>query len=173
MQTAKCNVRLSDPKNVDSGMVVQKAPVTPAEVVILRMIHGPDSVDGLKILKPTSDRRSHAQELARLREFYTTRVGDDGPPVVDAAFPGAYPQLPITFKEIGFDGEEEPEANEAEAADTDGDGKLEANELKAALKQMGVTVKGNPKLETLKKMYHDALNAQAAEDGDEDEDEGE
>lgn len=174
MQTAKCNVHLSDPKNVDSGMIVEKAPVTPAEVVILRRIHGHDAVNNIKILNATSDRRSHEGEMARLREFYTMREGDNGPPIVDTTFPGAFPRLPVTFKEIGIDFDDEPEAPAETDADTDGDGKLEASELKAALKDMGVTVKGNPKLETLKKMYHDALNAQAAGDaGDDDEAEGE
>lgn len=163
MQTAKCNVRLADPKNVDSGMIVEKAPVTPAEVVVLQRIHGHDAVTDIKILNSTSDRRSHAGELDRLREFYTMRDGDNGPPIVDACFPGAFPRLPVTFREIGIDlGEQgEPEV-EAETKAEDGD--LDAAGLKAALKQMGVTVKGNPKLETLQKMYDDALNAQAVDD---------
>lgn len=173
MQTAMCSVHLSDPKNVDSGMIVEKAPVTPAEVVVLRRIHGHDAVTNIRILNHTSDRRSHAGELNRLREFYTMRDGDNGPPIVDTTFPGAFPQLPVTFKEIGIDAGDEPGA-QAEDADTDGDGKLEVSELKDALKKMGVTVKGNPKLETLKKMYHDALNAQASGDaGGDDEADGE
>lgn len=163
MQTAKCNVRLSDPKNVDSGMIVEKAPVTPAEVVVLQRIHGHDAVTDIKILNPTSDRRSHAGELDRLREFYTMRVEDNGPPIVDACFPGAFPRLPVMFRDIGVDlGEQgEPEA-EAETKTEDGD--LDAAGLKAALKQMGVTVKGNPKLDTLRQAYHNALEAQVVDD---------
>lgn len=161
MQTAKCNVRLADPKNVDSGMIVEKAPVTPAEVVVLQRIHGHDAVTDIKILNSTSDRRSHAGELDRLREFYTMRVEDNGPPIVDACFPGTFPRLPVTFRDIGVDlGEQEEPEVEAEAAAEEG--ALDAAGLKAALKQMGVTVKGNPKLETLRQAYHNALEAQAA-----------
>lgn len=172
MQKAMCDVRIGDMNNVDSGMVVTKGPVTPAEVVVLRAIHGHDAVSNLRpIRKATIDKTPHADELARLRDFYTMKTEDERS-VVDSCFPGAFPRLPLTFAEVGFEiGDDEAAPSEDPKLDTDGDGKTEIAELKEALKRLGVPVKGNPKLETLRKLYDDAMAAQAAGDGD-DEDEG-
>ena len=40
MQFARCKVRLSG----DMGTVIEKAPVSPAEVALLKVIHGDDAV---------------------------------------------------------------------------------------------------------------------------------
>lgn len=167
MQFAMCNVRLGD-VNSDSGMIIRKGPVSPAEVVVLQRIHGHDSVSDIKLIPKALDKTPHADELNKLREYYTMRDGDNGPPIVDACFPGAFPRLPITFREIGIDLGEEVEEVTDQPADTNGDGSMSSDELKAALKQMGVTVKGNPKLATLQKMYDDAQATQAAGESDDD-----
>lgn len=175
MQKAMCEVKLGD-VNSDSGVVISKGPVTPAEVVVLRAIHGHDSVSNLRLIpRQTIDKTPHADELARLRGFYTMRQADDGPSVVDACFPGAFPRLPITFAEAGIDlGDDAGEApSDEQKLDADGDGRIEVAELKEALKKLGVPVKGNPKLETLRKLYDDAMAAQGAGEIDEDEDESE
>lgn len=172
MQKAMCDVRLASNGDVDSGMVVSKGPVSPAEVLVLRAIHGHDAVSNVRLIpRQAIDKTPHADELARLRDFYTMKTEDERS-IVDACFPGAFPRLPITFAEVGIDlGEEAPAPSDDPKLDTDGDGKNEVAELKEALKQLGVPVKGNPKLETLRKLYDDAMAAQAAGDIDDENDE--
>lgn len=96
MQHARCLVQLSG----DLGTQIAKAPVTPAEVILLRAIHGPDSVSKVELLGGGNDKTPHAEEMARLREHYTAMT-EDGGPVIDKVFPGHAPQLPTTFAEIG------------------------------------------------------------------------
>lgn len=90
MQTANCNVRLMGDMNNE----IAKSGVTVAEIVVLRTIHGSDSV--VKIAGTGNDKRPHAAELERLKGLY-------GDKIVEAAFPGAAPQLPVNFKDIGID----------------------------------------------------------------------
>lgn len=98
MQSARCVVQLSG----DAGTKIAKAPVSPAEVVLLRAIHGPESVQSVELLNGgVNDKTPHAEELQRLRSHYTA-LTEAGNPVIDAVFPGAYPQLPTTFDEIGI-----------------------------------------------------------------------
>lgn len=102
MQTASCFVRLLN-SNGPHKNEAYKAPVTPAEVVILRVIHGDDAVVNLKPLG--MDKRAHRDELERLRYEY-------GPKVVNDAFPGHSPTLPVRFAEIGVDGVDSAEDDE-------------------------------------------------------------
>lgn len=97
MQLANCRVRLGG----DMTNEVLKQSVTPAEVAVLRLIHGDDSV--LKVEPFKQDKRPHAQEFERLLAEY-------GQKVVEAAFPGVAPQLPVSFKDIGINvyAEEKP-----------------------------------------------------------------
>lgn len=149
MQFARCMVRLSG----DAGTVIAKAPVSPAEVLLLRAIHGPDAVENLKLM-PGNDRAPHGEEMARLRELYTAQ--DESGFIVNRLFPGANPRLPVKFSDVGIDlGDDEPA--EGPDADINADGRLSVAELKAALKDMNVTVKGNPSHATLLKMYDEAL----------------
>lgn len=90
MQIANCHVRLSG----DMTNEVFKPGVTPAEVAVLRALHGANAV--VKIQPTVMDKRPHAQEFDRLKQAY-------GDKVVTAAFPGALPQLPVNFKDIGID----------------------------------------------------------------------
>lgn len=89
MQTANCHVRLSG----DINNEIFKAGVTVAEIVVLRAIHGDDAV--VKVQGTGNDKRAHAAELDRLKQTY-------GAKFVDTMFPGAYPKLPVNFKDIGI-----------------------------------------------------------------------
>ncbi|HEY1139938.1 MAG TPA: hypothetical protein VGE88_06995 [Lysobacter sp.] len=154
MQHASCLVRI----NGDIGNIAAKAPVTPAEVVLLRAIHGPDAVSNIKLLNSgINDKTSHADEMARLRTHYTA-VNEDGKAIIDLTFPGHAPQLPTSFRDIGIS-LDEPKTAPAPGADTNGDGQLSANELKAELTRMGVPFKGNASKATLEGLYQDALDA--------------
>jgi len=166
MQYARCTVQLSG----DAGTRIPKAPVTPAEVVVLRAIHGQESVSNFELLRGgVNDKASHAEEIKRLRDTYTA-LTEKGELVVDTMFPGHAPQLPTTFREIGVS-LEEPKVERAPtpAADTNGDGQLSVAELKAELTRLGVPFKGNASKATLEALYQDALDAErepmAAESG--------
>lgn len=72
---------------------VVKEPVTAAEIVILRRVHGDDAVRGIKLLG--SKNREYQKEYDRLVKTY-------GRHKVEAAFPGARPILPQNLKDIGI-----------------------------------------------------------------------
>jgi len=102
MQRATCKVRLAG----DLGNEVQKLNVSPAEIAILRDLHG--GYDSVKDIQPTSmDKSPHADERRRLASIY-------GQHVVDRIFPGQYNPLPVTLKDI----EPKPSLDE-EAANAD------------------------------------------------------
>lgn len=90
MQVANCHVRLSG----DINNEIFKAGVTPAEVLVLRRIHGADAVVKFEPVK--QDKRPHASEFDRLKMVY-------GDKAVIEAFPGSQPSLPVNFKDIGID----------------------------------------------------------------------
>ncbi len=82
---------------------VPKFGITPAEVAVLRVIHGDDSVTEIQ---PTGDiERRNREERQRLVEVYGRRV--DGTrhaaPAVDALFPGAAARVFETFEELEMD----------------------------------------------------------------------
>lgn len=117
MEIADCKLRVGgDPMNV-----ITKIDVTPAEVIILRHIHGVASVHDIqkKALNRNNKsiaKRSHAFELNRLRAFYNNAPGatpesefqggdlNNFDPsvfnIVNRLFPGVNPVLPITFASI-------------------------------------------------------------------------
>lgn len=85
-----------------------KENVTPAEFVILQAAHGHDAVS---IVPGTIDEKKHnrAETIDYLRRQY--RLKSEGACYFDKLFPGAFPNLPIRFAEIGL-GELEPENEE-------------------------------------------------------------
>ena len=88
--------------------------VTPAELLILRNIHGEDAVVKLRI--HAMNKRPHAKELARLRDAYDRPIEEVF--LVNSLFPGASAHVPVTFKEIGVkedDSAEEEVVDEPEA----------------------------------------------------------
>ena len=68
--------------------------VTPAEIVLLKHIHGDDSV--VAPIEIESVKRSNTDEVNRLKQQY----GDD---VFKAVFPGAMPKVPTDLSEVGVD----------------------------------------------------------------------
>lgn len=84
----------------DTGNTVPKHNVTPAEVAVLRHIHGDDAVTDIK---PTGDlKRTNREERQRLAEVYGRRddKGRHVAPAVDALFPGAATRVFETFDEL-------------------------------------------------------------------------
>lgn len=90
MQYGNCHVRLSGEMTNE----VLMTGVTAGEILLLRRIHGDDSV--LKVQAHGTDKRPHAAEFDRLKQVY-------GEKRVIEAFPGAHPQLPVLFRDIGID----------------------------------------------------------------------
>lgn len=106
MQVCSATVRLG-------GLLTQtvfKEGLTPAEVIVLRGIHGDDSVVGIKVTGSTKTADA-GKEKARLVSIY-------GKPRVEAVFPGARPDFPQTFEQVAP--EEEPD--EYNPAEDDGPG---------------------------------------------------
>lgn len=66
---------------------------TPAEIVILRALHGADAVPDNLIEQVGEDRRAHAAERDRLKMIYGDRV-------VDQVFPGFNVKLPVKLEDI-------------------------------------------------------------------------
>lgn len=150
MQHASCFVQLSG----DLGTMIAKSPVTPAEVILIRAIHGDESVSKIELLDGgTNDKSSHAQELQRLRDHYTAMT-EDGKSVIDKVFPGHAPQLPTTFREIGIDLSGPKSARRADAPE---EGQLSVADLKAQLDDWGVSYKGNASKAVLEALYDEAM----------------
>lgn len=99
MQFANCDVSLGGDRN----HVVHKVGVSPAEIEILRAIHGPDSVANITLTK-TLKQMSSADLLDSLRQKYRGNVATpDGAPksVVEQLFSGPRAKLPEYLKDIG------------------------------------------------------------------------
>lgn len=107
MQHANCFVRLGGKLDHE----IYKVNVTPAEVAVLQYIHGKDGVVKVQ-LTSGNDKTPHAAEAERLRGIY-------GAAPFEATFPGAHPQLPTTFGDIGVAviGDEEPKRGRRKSAD--------------------------------------------------------
>jgi hypothetical protein len=95
MQHCSCIVFLDGDRNSS----VHKTDVTVAEIVLLRAIHGPDAVDGIK---PTFvGREKPAQDLARLRvEYANSNVTKEGGSLIEAVYPGRNPSVPTKLADI-------------------------------------------------------------------------
>lgn len=100
MQLCECEVRLND----SAGHTSMKSNVTPAEILILRAIHGDSAVVNIRPTK--MDRRPWAQEWDRLQMLYG-RAGDGlmdsgNGRLLESLFPGAQKNLPVALKDIGM-----------------------------------------------------------------------
>lgn len=138
MQRANVIVRLAG----SLTNTVPKFGVTPAEILILRRIHGGD--DAVVDIRPTVFDKTVRQEAEyeRLSRIYDGGDGFGGSPdedrksLMETLFPGAMKRLPMTLEEIGVDtgavapepeplpdfedaAEDEPETDEAEAVQGD------------------------------------------------------
>lgn len=96
---------------------IVKHNLTAPEIVILRAIHGQDTVTKIKVTGKRNkkdidkldgdvekanamDLLTNAGELRRLRNEYSSfKVDDDEKPIVDALWPGFNPQLPVALEE--------------------------------------------------------------------------
>lgn len=110
MQLAQCFVNHAGSRD----MQVLKTDVTPAEVMILRALHGDDAVHRLKATGEV--KRKSPAERDRLIRIY-------GAKVVAETFPGPAPRLPDTLADAGLREsnyvEPEPEPNEPDEPDED------------------------------------------------------
>jgi hypothetical protein len=98
MQHCSCIVFLDGDRNSS----VHKPDVTVAEIALLRAVHGPDSVEGIK---PTFvGKEKPLQELERLRFAYAnSNVTKEGGSLIDAVYPGRSPNVPRTMGDIELD----------------------------------------------------------------------
>lgn len=96
MQTATILLALGGHK----GNTLPKHDVTPAEVAVLRLIHGSDAVTDIA---PTGTvKRTHREERQRLVETYGRRVDGNrhAAPAIDALFPGVASRVFENFDEL-------------------------------------------------------------------------
>ena len=105
MQECSVTVRLGGSLN----HTVPKPTVTPAEIQVLRAIHGGDSV--VDIVPIRFNKRDHVAEFDRLTRLYgATNVGpgegllnETGQQnLVAKLFPGVSPRLPLRLRDIGL-----------------------------------------------------------------------
>ena len=82
------------------GETVPKYGVTPAEVAVLRFLHGEDAVYDVDV-RDDEVQRTNRQEIERLRQTYSYRNGDKVvSPAISALFPGVGAQVPQKFVDL-------------------------------------------------------------------------
>lgn len=93
----------------DGSSIIPRWGVTPAEVAVLRLIHGDDAVNDIQILEGEAltdgKKRTHRQEIARLMDVYgkPTPEGGREAPAVSRLFPGAAARVFESFEELELD----------------------------------------------------------------------
>ena len=90
MQLCSCFIRLGG----NLGNTVRRVNVSPAEVQVLRSIHGDDAVVG--ITDRSTGKSDNKAEFERLCDRY-------GKARVASLYPGIMPSLPQTFRDIGVE----------------------------------------------------------------------
>jgi len=100
MELAKVEIRL----NGSLANTVVRHSVTPAELLVLRELHGDECLASINWQGKVNT--THEQVLENMRSFYNT---ESGKKALERLFPGASPKLPPTFKDIGYDITEEGE----------------------------------------------------------------
>lgn len=95
MQHCSCIVYLDGDRNSSAF----KADVTVAEIALLRAIHGPDAVDGIKATFVGKEKP--AQDLARLRmEYANSNITKEGGSLIESVYPGRNPSIPTKLADI-------------------------------------------------------------------------
>ncbi|API60535.1 hypothetical protein BSL82_15630 [Tardibacter chloracetimidivorans] len=100
MQLCNVEVRLGD----SAGHTVRKSDVTPAEILVLRAIHGESAVVDINPTKMS--KRAQHEEWDRLQRSYgrtpagLTDAGNGS--LLEKLFPGAQKNLPVSLKDIGL-----------------------------------------------------------------------
>lgn len=97
----------------DNGNTVQKYGVTPAEVAVLRYIHGDDAITEIEILDDDQVEalgveeadRSDREEIQRLTDIYGKMLpnGRNSSEAINELFPGAAAKVFHSFAELELD----------------------------------------------------------------------
>lgn len=103
MERANCLVKVGGDPVITK---VLKTGVSPAEVLVLRRIHGLDCVSNVWPYGRDKVRSEH--EIERLRQAYDVHQTKEDQGLIDRLFPGHMPELPQTFKSIGVTPERLP-----------------------------------------------------------------
>lgn len=115
MQYVKCQVYLGGDRNHSVTM----PNVSVAEVVVLRALHGDDSVYGIQRTK--MHKTPIKEELERLRMKYDpSGITEGGIRIVERLFPGSNPKaVPVNLSDIGDFADEDEEADRRAQAEAD------------------------------------------------------
>lgn len=140
MQTINCLLALGG----DMGNTVPMYDITPAEVAVLREIHGSDAVSDIEVVG--SVQRSDREERNRLDEIYANVMpnGSRFSPEVQRLFPGAAARVFATIDELGLPDDlfkaerRRAPVPAADPLDHDQDGKKGGSVSKAARAEKGV-----------------------------------
>ena len=106
MELYSCKVRHAG----NRGMEIPVDEVTPADIVLLRHVHGPDSVHSVRHIRQSN--RQQAKERERLARKFSPRVFQE-------AYPGIAPRLPLTLADAGLRDDGTPMGGEVEENDGD------------------------------------------------------
>lgn len=87
MQLASAEVRLDDHNSV------LRRHISPAEVMVLRRIHGEECLEAIRVEEEVD--RSTKEEKARLKARFPRYAGD-----IEQMFPGLSPQMPAGFEDV-------------------------------------------------------------------------
>lgn len=163
----------------DSGNTVPKYDVTPAEIAVLRVIHGDDAV--FDIEKTGTIDRTNRQELARLTEVYGQRQpnGNSAAPAVSALFPGAAARVFESFDELELDESlfkpirrdtAKAEAKSTQEPAQDGRDAMSVKQLEALAAERGVDLTGKRKKAEIIEAIEAAASQEPPQGGNDDED---
>lgn len=161
----------------DSGNTVPKYDVTPAEVAVLRVIHGDDAV--FDIEKTGKIDRTNRQELSRLTEVYGQRQpnGNSAAPAVSALFPGAAARVFESFDELELDESlfkpvrrDTPKAKATQEPAQDGLDAMSVKQLEALAAERGVDLTGKRKKAEIIEALEAADVKEPSQGGNDDED---
>lgn len=97
MQQANISLMLGG----DRGQIVHKYAISPAEVTILRAVHGVEAVHEIEIIKGKIE-RSDREELEHLAAIYGQATDGENNNIMRTLFPGAGAKLPKNFAELGI-----------------------------------------------------------------------
>lgn len=179
LQTANILLALAGNK----GETVPKYGVTAAEVAVLRLIHGDQSVYDIEVTGSVP--RTHRQEIGRLTELYGRQEGERRvAPAVSALYPGAAARVFETFEELELDDDfyvaatrrvatPEPAARPAAQAASEDDKALDdmtLRELQAYAEKAGIDLVGvTKKADVLEAIKLHVANAGEPDDEADDE----
>ena len=167
MQTASILLALGG----DGTMQVPKFGVTPAEVLLLRAIHGEDAVTEIDIQE--DDDRSSRDEHERLFAEYAKAdpSGSVRSPQLAALFPGVGAKLPEKFSDIDLDDNfykaQDRKTPEKADAENEGDASyksMKVDDLKALAEDRGVDLGDAKKKDEIIAKLEEADAAQGGDD---------